>query len=148
MIKECYSCGFWNSSTGACRIFNYPLKFCSLHEENPEKCSICGSLMLKDQRIVDLDTGEIICRNCSKILSTCKNCTNSIVCAFDQDPDPMPKIVTKTVQQGNMTMQMQITNEERVKKFCLTCDCYLEDFGCQKTLCQGCEKIKKPTRNS
>jgi hypothetical protein len=48
-------------------------------------------------------------------------------CGFHEDPDPTPKTITKnqTVQtpMGAMTIQQQVINPERIKKFCLNCHC-------------------------
>jgi hypothetical protein len=142
-MKTCETCGFRSPNGKTCLIFQTEMQYCSKHEENPEKCSICGNLMIKNTSIYDSDKEIVICQNCNQMMKTCRFCLNQY-CAFEQDPNPMPKVVVQTIQQGNMTMQMQIRNPEREKMFCLTCNCYLEEFGCMRQLNQGCEKQQKP----
>ena len=59
-------------------------------------------------------------------------------CEFITNPDPMPQVVMKTVRQGNMMMQTQVKNEERVQKFCPSCCCWDKNHGCMKEFNIGC----------
>lgn len=116
--------------------------FCSKHSENLPICEVCGNYIAGDM-FLDQDSNEkwhSICGKCSPLLNTCKACPNIRVCEFETNPDPMPKIIMKTIQQGNMTMQTQARNEDRVKKFCINCKCWIADDinACAKDFNVGC----------
>ena len=155
MIKNCSTCGFADPKQPICRVYNRQIDkqkdFCSLHEEEPNKCDICGSLMLKNGSVIDITNENstlIYCNRCLQLMRTCQLCSNFNRCEFETNPSPLPKVVMKTVQQGNMTMQTQVKNEERIKLLCINCPCYDDALGCKKDFNASCEKIKFPWRDS
>lgn len=104
-----------------------------------EYCEICGYPMELVGSFLEQDSeGEWhqYCARCAELLKTCQACFAP--CEFETNPDPMPKFVMKTVRQGNMMMQTQVKNEERVQKFCSSCCCWDENHGCMKEFNVGC----------
>ena len=105
-------------------------------------CEICGQPIGRlAGTILEQDSKEvwhIYCARCAELLKTCQAC--SAPCEFETNPDPMPKVVMKTIKQGNMVMQAQVMNPDRVNKFCPNCFCYDEDNGCKRQFNIGCDK--------
>jgi hypothetical protein len=94
------------------------------------KCVNCGktSLANQDTVVVTQDNGtHIFCRKCAAQFGTCAMCQHNTPCGFFNDPDPMPqfKVIMRQTRQGNATFveQVQVPNSDRVKKFCVKCEC-------------------------
>ena len=98
-----------------------------MHSKNIITCPKCGNRVHRSQGVV-LENLEVVCENCSH--STCANCKNC-GCAFVEDKS-MPDVVMQTIQQGNMTMQQQVKNPEKIRKHCTNCPCFHEEIGCLK----------------
>lgn len=87
-----------------------------------------------------------MCPNCAQVIGTCGLCTNSVKCEFESNPSPLPKMVMKTVQQGNMIMQTTIPNPDRIKALCPSCACYSEDpFICCRHVAGTCKNYTEWT---
>lgn len=150
-MEYCNTCILSDKNKKICQIngirINLEEDFCSHHSTELEKCEICGQFMLPQGIWFEQDEENGIwhkfCGNCNKLLNTCQACDKFNICPFETDPDPMPKVVVKTIRQGNMTMQTQVKNEERIKKFCHSCNCWNEECGCMKTFNIGCDKKSK-----
>lgn len=148
MINYCETCALADKVKNICMMFGMSIKpeedYCSKHRVELYKCEVCGRPMATLGILEQDDTGQWhrYCEECNKLYNTCQVCPNFQKCEFQTNPDPMPKVVVKTIQQGNMRMQTQIKNEERVKKFCHTCCCWNAESGCLKDFNAGC--INKP----
>lgn len=150
MNKLCKTCILGDKIKRVCGLSNVPIDpdkdFCSHHAtsiEQMNKCEICGNpILITGELLAQDDEGNwhIYCRNCDRLLKTCQSCNKYQICAFETDPNPMPKVVVKTIQQGNAVMQAQVKNEERIKLFCHSCACWDEECGCLKEFNMGCEK--------
>lgn len=144
MIKYCRTCCLRNEAQKACQLTGVPIDldtdFCSKHMEEPRTCSLCGGVLIGETFLVETAEGEWneYCARCNALFNTCQMCPKFQVCEFLTNPDPMPKVVMKTVRQGNMVMQMQVKNEERAQKFCPSCGCWDENHGCMKEFNIGC----------
>lgn len=75
---------------------------------------------------------KLLCASCLAALSTCARCKNNITCSYQSYTGPEPKIINKTIRQGNMVMQTQIPNPEVVDKTCGKCLCNYTDLGCMR----------------
>jgi hypothetical protein len=146
-IKYCRTCSLKDPNQLVCRLTGIPIDldkdFCSKHATELTTCQICRSVMVEPGFIID--TGDKIlhyCSRCHQLLNTCQLCSKAGVCEFETNPDPMPKVVMQTVRQGNMVMQTQAKNEERIKKFCHSCHCWMGDGidACGKEFNIGCYK--------
>ena len=155
MNKTCNTCLLGDKIQKRCRLSGIPIDpekdFCSHYTDSLENCEICGHPMLTEGSFIEQDDNGVwhqYCSNCAKLLQTCQTCSNP--CEFESNPDPMPKVVIKTVRQGNMQMQTQVMNPERIQKFCPSCNCYDEEVGCKRVFNDSC--CKKPnfwsSRNS
>ena len=149
-IKYCETCKVCVKEKGICQRHGIAIPvdlkkdYCSKHVDEIIICEVCRQPMIPPGIIeVDKD-GNVhqFCDRCNQLMKTCATCPKVQYCAFDMDPNPMPKVVMQTVQQGNMTMQSQIKNPERIKLFCHSCKCWNEDAGCFREYNIGC--IKKP----
>lgn len=143
---QCNTCALANRVQKTCCLKGIPIDlekdYCSKHTTSLNTCEICGSAIVPGTELIECDeTGKphIYCRNCLTFLKSCASCPKQY-CAFNEDPDPMPKIVIREVRQGNMVMKGQVINEERVKMFCTSCHCWSTEFGCLKKLNHGCDK--------
>lgn len=75
---------------------------------------------------------KLLCASCLALLSTCARCKNYTTCSYQSYTGPEPKIVNKTIRQGNMVMQTQIPNPEVIDKTCDKCLCNYPDLGCMR----------------
>lgn len=145
-VKYCQTCELRHREQNVCRLTGFlidPEKdFCSKHADEIIPCDICGQPLLGSTYVEYDGEGNLLqyCKRCHQLFNTCQLCEHAIVCEFETNLDPMPKVVMKTVRQGNMMMQTQVKNEERVRKFCPTCACYDENHGCMKEFNTGCYK--------
>lgn len=146
--NKCRTCCLSEKTKSVCLRTRTPIDldedFCSQHAENLPICEVCHSYITGPVFMEQDSNGDWhqTCGNCSKAIGTCQACPRIRECEFETNPDPMPKVVMKTVQQGNMTMQTQARNEERVKKFCHSCECWMADDinACAKDFNLGCNK--------
>lgn len=145
-IKYCETCRIYEKAQGVCRLTGIPMNatkdYCSKHIEEFTLCEICRQPMIP-LGYIEVDSDEEVhqyCDRCSKLMHTCQFCPKAQYCAFEMDPNPMPKVVMQTMQQGNMTMQTQIRNPEREKLFCHSCECWYEETGCFREYNIGCNK--------
>lgn len=155
MINYCETCSMRDKIQNVCYLTKLTVNpkedYCSKHKEELAVCHICGGAILGGG-IVEIDNGDQVlqyCNRCNELLNTCQLCERARFCEFETNPDPMPKVVMKTMHQGNMVMQTQVKNEERIKKFCHSCPCWLGDGidACGKEFNQGCCN-QKTSRNS
>lgn len=136
MVNYCQTCGLLDPSQNICRISKLqmnPLEdFCSKHQPQLEHCEICGKLTL--DTIIDVSIeGEFhfLCADCASARNTCRFCFHNILCSFENDPSPLPKMVIKTINQGNMLMQTQVPNPDRIRETCQkNCKCFDAEIGC------------------
>lgn len=147
MKRTCGSCVLKDKTNNFCQLLKFEINpdrdVCPKYLKEFEFCEICRQPLLPQSYILDMDKKEQlhqICQNCNRLLSSCQACSNFSICPFETDPNPMPKVVVKTMQQGNMTMQTQVRNEEREALFCHNCCCWQEETGCLKNYNIGCEK--------
>ena len=143
MIKYCNTCQLYEKTKKVCLLSGIPMEdtdYCSKHADEVIPCDICGNPLLGSTYVEYNGDGELrqYCERCHQAFHTCQLCSDFRKCEFMTNPDPMPQVVMKTVQQGNMVVQTQAKNEERVQKFCLSCGCWDENHGCMKEYNIGC----------
>ena len=98
-----------------------------------DRCFICGGAPEVPIFTEDGTFIKYLCGRCLKIPAQCGLCEKAQICPFETDSSPLPKVVMKTIQQGNMMLQTQIKNPERIEITCKTqCPCFSEEFGCLK----------------
>lgn len=142
--KNCRNCSIADLHRNICRLSNLPIDpdndYCSHGAKTLPTCSICRSPFISGTGLIIMenDIPHEICGRCAAAKNTCAVCTNGNVCEFNNNPDPMPKMVRRQIQQGNMVMSTEIMNPERIAKFCTTCKCYSEEYGCAKQNGDGC----------
>lgn len=157
-IKFCNTCACCDKIKEMCLYYGTHIDiakdFCSKHADSLEFCDICGKPIVTSSFLQQDDEGNWvkICNQCNNLLNTCQLCTCAHVCEFETNPDPMPKTIVKTIQQGNMVMQTQIKNPDRIAKFCYGCPCWMGDGidACGKEFNIGCckQNIKISSRKS
>ena len=140
--KTCANCAYWRPDNQSCVLLKARRAendYCSSHSTSPLVCATCQSYILGKSFIYSVGNAYVeVCEKCHTAIPTCAGCKNSVQCAFNDDPNPLPKIVMQTVQQGNMMMQTQVRNPERIKLFCENCPCYnAEDRACDRE-CNVC----------
>ena len=147
MIKYCSTCRLRDKQKKVCLLFGVPMEdrdYCSKHADEIILCDICGNPLLGPTYVEDDGDEKLLryCERCHQAFQTCQLCSKMQECEFETNPDPMPKIVMKAVRQGNMMMQTQVKNEERVQKFCHSCHCWLGDGidACGKEFNVSCYK--------
>lgn len=135
-IHYCKTCGLRDPQANTCQLTGFQVNpyedFCSKHQGNLEVCEICGQPILKP--IIDVSTnGEfhIICQSCAKERMSCTFCSKNGLCSFENDPSPLPKVVMQTINKGNMVMQTQVPNPDRIRETCQkNCFCFDAEIGC------------------
>lgn len=95
------------------------------------KCIVCGR---ENATIID---GLIyFCEECYQYIGTCAFCEHSARCEFNDNPDPMPKVVAVRNRQqtpmGFVEQIQQMPNPERIKAMCVDkeCVCYNAANSC------------------
>ena len=138
-MKLCGQCAYWRYQGGNC-----PFLKARLPEINPAcsrfigdfyDCDLCHNLT--PSVIIDItdETPSIVCDNCFSQYGKCPTCLETSSCRFQTDPSPLPKVVMKTIRNGNMTMQSQVKNPERVAITCEKgCSCFSQEDGCRRDL--------------
>lgn len=133
--KKCSSCGLFNPRVSACALTNRKVNptedFCSSHQGEVIRCERCNSITLNATWAPDGNDWHVLCSECAAALSSCKFCRFGSECAFETDPDPLPRFITQTQRTPMGITQTQIRNPEREQKFCSTCRCGSPD-GCNK----------------
>ena len=142
-MEFCNTCAYSDKIKKVCLYYGTHIDidkdFCSKHAKEINYCEVCQQPMELMGSFLEQDSKGVwhqYCARCAELLKTCQAC--SAPCEFATNPDPMPKVVMKTVRQGNMVMQTQVKNEERVQKFCPSCCCWDENHGCMKEFNVGC----------
>lgn len=136
-MKDCKNCLFLSDSSFCLRIqgtISFPdeVHNCPfyINKESARICRICGQSILASATY-DSVAFLTFCPTCSAKYGTCELCKNAVTCAFEEDPNPLPKVIMKTFKQGNMVIQQQVQNPERIAETCgKLCHCYSEEFGC------------------
>lgn len=133
MINYCKTCGWANLKANVCSRTGLQIDpaadFCSKHTTNLFYCDFCGNVA--SPPIIDYD--KILCSNCNSLSGTCAACKKNDYCAFEEDPDPMPRVISREIQRGPIITVAQVPNPERIEKFCKpTCPCFDPSFGCSR----------------
>ncbi len=139
--KICGKCAYHDPRAGICVLRKCQVTdsdYCSSYTNTPTVCATCQTYILGRAFLHETRNGYIeVCERCTRALPTCAGCINGAHCAFEEDPNPMPKVVMQTIRQGNAVMQTQVRNPERVKLFCEKCSCWdSEDKACNREF--GC----------
>ena len=156
-IKFCRTCALADPRNQVCQMNRRKIEldkdFCSKHVESSQlvECAYCGQLFIPPGLIESLDDGSFIefCYECQEKFGTCAMCDKIAPCRL-QDPNYKPHIpmaIMKRFQQGNMMIQKQVINPDRVEEICIAeCECWdgegcaRQDFGC-------CTKYNQKTVN-
>lgn len=147
MIKYCKTCKLFDPYSETCRINGIKVDgntdYCTKYTIVLETCDWCKKKILQPiVTVLGENKVHLFCSPCASKLSTCQGCKESQVCAFETDPNPLPKIAIKQVQQGPMIAQQQIPNPERQKLFCHNCHCWDGEECIKNSTGQGCEHFK------
>lgn len=135
-MRLCKNCYFGGNETCA-RItglqINQESQACPLylHRDSVKICDCCRRAII-DTVIYDED--KALCEDCSSKYNTCATCRRSLQCAFETDPSPIPPVIMKQTRNGNMVMQSQVMNPERIA---ITC---AKGCLCFDTATQSCKR--------
>ena len=149
MLKKfCKSCVILDKEHNACGLSNLivdPEKdSCTQHRTEFTYCDMCRSPIIGGSYVeVVGDKVFQYCGRCNAAIGTCATCKEVVDCRFETDTScHLPKVVMKTIRQGNMMAQTQVKNEERVKIVCPSCNCWDEENGgCLREFSVGCSKF-------
>ena len=125
--KFCRNCALRDQSQHICQLTKLAFKDedigCHAYCDHLSRCQICGRSYVKIDVIMDND---YICEDCLNSLGTCQLCSNAQFCDFQTNPSNLPKFIQSVRTQGNMRIQQQEKNPERIKITCAKgCKCYL-----------------------
>jgi hypothetical protein len=86
-------------------------------------CPICQkSKRSKEFYVYTFETKNLmVCEECVQHIGTCATCANQHCKLMDDNSEP--HTVTRTIRQGAMIMQTQVTNPNLVVKHCQKCKC-------------------------
>lgn len=145
MTKNCGTCALWHlhgKTDDLCPRLQMPVAAddgCPLHQAELHTCELCGREVV-GAPVLDVcgDEVHLICADCVSKGASCPTCGKSSYCAFEHDSIcKEPPYVNRVIQQGNMRMQTQVRNPERVKATCFFCPCFDKDAedpsdGCRR----------------
>ena len=107
-----------------------------------EICGVCGHAVPWANTVYD--EGRILCPACVARMGTCTLCEEAKHCAFNEDTDcTLPKMVIRTLHQGNHTIQTQTRNPERIKAICSSCVCWNQEEEFCNRECMNCNKWRE-----
>ena len=92
-------------------------------------CKICGREVPLNKGVLCIDGENIkfICYECNKLLYTCSTCVHCAHCNFNDNPAPIPQVITRRSRQqtsmGYVESIQQIPNPQRIKAMCLEEKC-------------------------
>ena len=135
MVKYCRSCGFLDQANLMCGLTGSAVsdpsaEFCSKHNHNPLTCAICNRFAPPEATVI-MENDDVICFECYSHRGTCAICANAIGCEYETNPSPLPKVIQRTVQKGNMITVINVKNPTRIEETCKKgCSCFSEEFGC------------------
>lgn len=139
-------CSFIDQN-GICQLMREPAPEdckCPHYTAAPlNQCVFCKQITLDGVFILNKEDKPFpICKNCSTAFGTCRACQESAECRFQSDPSPIPPVIMETRQQGNMVIQQQVINPERVKITCALCECWSGE-ECWRQTAGTCGKYKE-----
>lgn len=145
MLSQCNNCAFRDINS-VCQIFKTRVEptraACPGHKSTLYNCNNCGRPIINALTWTQKseESWTPYCEECSLQIGNCPTCARSTTCVFETDPSPLPKVVVKTIRQGNTQMQIQIRNPERIDVTCREkCKCFDPENGClrQMNMCMG-----------
>ena len=141
--KTCGNCALWQHDNQICNLFKEPFppeEHCPKFQKTLQKCSICGQIAL-NLPVLEYFGTEIIqyCESCAQHMGHCSTCTSGGFCAFKEDTSvKIPPVITQTTRQGNMVIQQQVTNPERIEATCKNCKCFNSAENCCNRIFNCC----------
>ena len=120
--------------------------FCSKHIDEPYVCDICGRAFLNPPTLYEINSGFIsICSECDQSIGYCPTCKHNTSCNFETNPSTLPKVTMRQVRQGNMIIQTQVKNPDRINITCAQdCPCFdPKTSECLKTV-GACHQYQVP----
>lgn len=113
-------------------------------QSNYKTCDVCKQV--KSVIFIeasDKDNIRYICEDCSSSFGTCGTCCNLNNCDFHKDRTT-PDFIMKQVQQGNMVLQTQVLNPDKIAIYCSKCTCWnSEEKYCFKQEFGMCKEYKE-----
>lgn len=136
-FEFCKTCGFRSNSKDTClltgRQVNPSTDYCSRHAKTVYHCELCNNITLKPIFTPEGENWHCYCSKCAETISGCRFCRLGSTCAFETDPDPLPKTITQQSRTPFGIQQTQTKNPARIEKFCSSCPCYnAEEKICYK----------------
>lgn len=152
MERKCENCVLRKNAEGICPIFHKNTEGeagCPYFSSDFVPCDICGGHIMSTA-ILEVDKDGAVhqmCQNCAQ-LPLCATCINKDKCAFQTDTScAAPHMITTQERRGNVVLQTQKINPERVNMTCAKgCICY-QDNHCLKNDGVGCNNYKTNWRN-
>lgn len=98
------------------------------------KCVACGRNGAKTHY-----KGKMFCSDCVRLFGTCTMCEHSTKCEFNDNPAPIPPVVTKHIRNqtpnGYMEQIIQVPNPQRIKAMCIEPKCICCDHDEERPHC-------------
>lgn len=85
-------------------------------------CKVCGRQVEQGGIIQNDPPYFFLCDSCGQQFYSCFSCEHGQHCGFQEDQST-PDVVMQTFQQGNMLVQQQVLNPDKIKIYC-------EEGGC------------------
>lgn len=137
ITKTCGQCALMAPDASTCMLYNAKVipsnTACPRFVTDLFTCSLCGSLILPSDAILEHETNKMTCAQCQQARYTCATCTCGNQCLFETDPSPVPKMIRQTIQKGPMTTIADVPNPSRIEITCKAkCPCFDAENGCLK----------------
>lgn len=156
MEQKCGDCALKALKNGMCPVFNANMEDeggCPYFTTELHFCDVCGSPILGSSILAqDGEAWKQMCNHCNtKVFGTCDGCAK-FVCRFRTDQSiNIPLMINVQKRQGNMVVQTQQMNPERVKVTCMNgCPCWHSEENegfCMMEACGSCENYQTKWRD-
>lgn len=152
-MGKCIDCIYYDIQQLGCQLLKIGTEktdTCPLYTNKDllDNCDVCGQpCITRDFIFVPADDNRghfHLCKRCASLSGTCGLCIEGDKCDFETNPSTLPKQVIQVMTKGNMKIQQEVPNPERIKITCMKgCKCFSEEFGCLKRNCGTCGNYKR-----
>lgn len=152
MERSCDNCVLRKSAQGICPIFRRDTSGkagCPCFSTEFVPCDVCGAHIITAAMLEIDESGHVhqMCQECAK-LPLCATCIHKDECDFQRDATcHIPPVIAVQERQGNVIIQTQKINPERVKATCANGCLCCHDSTCFKSGGVGCRNYKTNWRN-
>ena len=130
MITTCHQCAYSKDKTGAnslCVLLGKNVQLdspsCGEFYRIKYNCTSCGKQIYHKEVLFYND--KPFCKECAAKFGSCAHCKFSGNCAFEEDPNPIPKLIQQQVRVPQGIAVTTVMNPKRIEITCQKgCSCF------------------------